>query len=109
MCPVCVANLALIAASTTSSGGLAALLTGKFFKDRIALSKCRTHVTQASSLWGIQASCLTVHQTRSGNMPARPTAKMAVQLTRLRSRFSKRANNTKHESENKNETARVRI
>jgi hypothetical protein len=32
MCPVCVANLALIAAGTTSSGGLTALALGKLYK-----------------------------------------------------------------------------
>ena len=83
------ANLALIAAGTTSGGGLAALLTGKFFRDRIALSKCRTHVTQATSLWGDKISCLSLREAgkthilpdrssnrRAGKMAARPTAKM---------------------------------
>jgi hypothetical protein len=32
MCPVCVANIALIAAGTTSSGGLTALALGKLYK-----------------------------------------------------------------------------
>ena len=110
MCPVCIANLALIAAGTTSGGGLAALLTGKFFKDRIALSKCRTHVTQATSLWGRQVSCLSLREAgktrilpdRSLN-PERAKWSLAPQPRWLcHSRgllFSKRANNTKHESE----------
>jgi hypothetical protein len=32
MCPVCLANIVLIAAGTTSSGGLAAFLFNRFFK-----------------------------------------------------------------------------
>jgi hypothetical protein len=32
MCPVCLANLVLLAAGTTSSGGLAALLSAKILK-----------------------------------------------------------------------------
>src|ERR1700730_14026046 len=32
MCPVCVANIALIAAGTTSSGGLTALALSKLYK-----------------------------------------------------------------------------
>jgi hypothetical protein len=32
MCPVCVANIALIAAGTTSSGGLTALAVAKLYK-----------------------------------------------------------------------------
>ena len=32
MCPLCVANMALVAAGTTSSGGLAALALSKFHR-----------------------------------------------------------------------------
>jgi hypothetical protein len=32
MCPVCVANMALVAAGATSSGGLTALVVSKFYK-----------------------------------------------------------------------------
>jgi hypothetical protein len=39
MCPACVANVTLMAASATSSGGLLAFLLRKFFKNKTANGK----------------------------------------------------------------------
>jgi hypothetical protein len=36
MCPVCIATAALIAGSTTSTGGLAVLIASKFRKKKVA-------------------------------------------------------------------------
>jgi len=40
MCPVCLANIAVVAAGATSSGGLTALVVSKFYK-RKEINKLR--------------------------------------------------------------------